>query len=156
MNTNRSTIKRPCSQPQGFSDPQKSYIRETSYFHIFIFLGSFTPHQNTLNNPILFWTPEKFNIREIPFFQKILTFKNCTPLEKSRFLNIFDSIGIHYILFIYRNYYILQYFQSGVGWKIYTDLSRQGGWNTTSDLSRQGGWNTTSDLSKETIHSHLQ
>ena len=139
MNTNRSTIKRPCSQPQGFSDPQKSYIRETSYFHILIFLGSSTPHQNTLNNPILFWTPEKFNIREIPFFQKILHFSFHR-----------DSL---YTISLYK---LLYYFQSGVGWKIYTDLSRQGGWNTTSDLSSEGGWNTTSDLSKETIHSHLQ
>ena len=126
MNTNRSTIKRPCSQPQGFSDPQKSYIRETSYFTFLIFLGSSTPHQNTLNNPILFWTPEKFNIREIPFFQKILTFKICTPLEKSRFLNIFDSIGIHYILFLYTNYYST-FSQEWVGKYILTYQGKEGG-----------------------------
>ena len=111
MNTNRSTIKRPCSQPQGFSDPQKSYIRETSYFHILIFLGSSTPHQNTLNNPILFWIPEIFNIREIPFFEKILTF---------------DSIGIHYILFLYINYYST-FSQEWVGKYILTYQGKEGG-----------------------------
>ena len=91
-----------------------------------IFLGSSTPHQNTLNNPILFWTPEKFNIREIPFFQKILTFKICTPLEKSRFLSIFDSIGIHYILFLYTNYYST-FSQEWVGKYILTYQGKEGG-----------------------------
>ena len=139
MNTNRSTIKRPCSQPQGFSDPQKSYIRETSYFHIFHFPRVFHPPSEHPQQPYPFLDPRKIQHTGNPIFSKNFT------------------LGFHLdSLFSFFLYKLLQYFQSGVGWKIYTDLSRQGGWNTTSDLSRQGGWNTTSDLSKETIHSHLQ
>ena len=62
----------------------------------------------------------------MPFFQKILTFKNCTPLEKSRFLNIFDSIGIHYILFLYINYYST-FSQEWVGKYILTYQGKEGG-----------------------------
>ena len=98
-------LKDHVHNPRDFEILKNHTYGKPHIFTFFIFLGSSTPHQNTLNNPILFWTPEKFNIREIPFFQKILTFKICTPLEKSRFLNIFDSIGIHYILFLYINYY---------------------------------------------------
>ena len=98
-------LKDHVHNPRDFQILKNHTYGKPHIFTFFIFLGSSTPHQNTLNNPILFWTPEKFNIREIPFFQKILTFKICTPLEKSRFLNIFHSIGIHYILFLYTNYY---------------------------------------------------
>ena len=98
-------LKDHVHNPRDFEILKNHTYGKPHIFTFFIFLGSSTPHQNTLNNPILFWTPEKVNIREIPFFQKILTFKICTPLEKSRFLNIFHSIGIQYILFIYRNYY---------------------------------------------------
>ena len=139
MKTNRSTIKRPCSQPQGFSDPQKSYIRETSYFHIFHFPRVFHPPSEHPQQPYPFLDPRKIQHTGNPIFSKNFNF---------RFHR--DSL---YTISLYK---LLYYFHSGVGWKIYTDLSRQGGWNTTSDLSRQGGWNTTSDLSRETIHSHIQ
>ena len=154
MKTNRSTIKRPCSQPQGFSDPQKSYIRETSYFHIFHFPRVFHPPSEHPQQPYPFLDPRKIQHTGNPIFSKNFNFQN---LHTSREITIFKHFSFHrdslYTISLYK---LLQYFQSGVGWKIYTDLSRQGGWNTTSDLSRQGGWNTTSDLSKETIHSHLQ
>ena len=119
-------LKDHVHNPRDFEILKNHTYGKPHIFTFLIFLGSSTPHQNTLNNPILFWTPEKFNIREIPFFQKILTFKICTPLEKSRFLNIFDSIGIHYILFLYTNYYTT-FTQEWVGKYILTYQGKEGG-----------------------------
>ena len=111
MNTNRSTIKRPCSQPQGFSDPQKSYIRETSYFHIFDFPRVFHPPSEHPQQPYPFLDPRKSQHTGNAIFSKNFNF---------------HSIGIHYILFLYTNYYTT-FSQEWVGKYILTYQGKEGG-----------------------------
>ena len=104
-------LKDHVHNPRDFQILKNHTYGKPHIFTFFIFLGSSTPHQNTLNNPILFWTPENSTYGKSHFFKKF---------------NILDSIGIHYILFLYTNYYTT-FSQEWVGKYILTYQGKEGG-----------------------------
>ena len=129
MKTNRSTIKRPCSQPQGFSDPQKSYIRETSYFHIFDFPRVFHPPSEHPQQPYPFLDPRKIQHTGNPIFSKNFNFQN---LHTSREITIFKHFSFHrdslYTISLYKLlYYYSTFSQEWVGKYILTYQGKEGG-----------------------------